>query len=193
MYVTREVWGMSCLHKEPLQVRLEWLRLPGRQIPWDLWAVLSAADGQKGSLPGGINQQLYWTLISPWNNGCVCSGCCLALVVLCQELRRADRVRTRDWTEILSEGSFLRVAVQGPLQAGCLKLSTRHCTSQSGFLFSLCPDIWMEIETRTARNCWVWYWWGKKPLQYQNCGFHHYLPIFKCRLLWHHVAAELLL
>lgn len=139
MYVTREVWGMSCLHKEPLQVRLEWLRLPGRQIPWALWAVLSAADGQKGSLPGGINQQLYWTLISPWNNGCVSSGCCLALVVLCQELRRADRVRTRDWTEILSEGSFLRVAVQGPLQAGCLKLSTRHCTSQSGW------DFWLFI------------------------------------------------
>lgn len=202
MYVTREVWGMSCLQKEPFRVWLEWIRPPVRQICWALWAVPSAADGQKGSFPGGVNQQLYWTLIFPWNNGCVCSGCCLALVFSCQEQRRADRVRARDWREIHLEVHFLRVAVQGPLEAGCLKLSTRQWTflrdvGISGFLFSAFPERGPSTSKWKYRGedskgtvCGID--GGRSHYSTRLVAFVTDLPIFKYRLSWNHIAAELL-
>lgn len=62
--MTRECEGWAACRKSRFRSGWSGSDCQWAQIPWALWAVPSAADGQKGSFPGGINQQLYWTLIS---------------------------------------------------------------------------------------------------------------------------------
>lgn len=74
------------------------------QVLWALWACALCCGWTEGFTSRGNKSATILNTDFLWNNGCVSSGCCLALVLLWQELRRADRAR--DWGEINLEGSF---------------------------------------------------------------------------------------
>lgn len=133
-----------CLQKEAFHVCLELIGKTARRLRW---ALLSVADGQKSSLPGLLNQQLYWAPTSPWNNECVSCGCCLAVVVQCQELRRSNGAWGRDWRSNsgcvgLLEGSIPQGGCSGTFENWTSE--TKHWTldvSQTSISFSMFSEL----------------------------------------------------